>query len=64
VCISKRKKDKKRIPVSVIMSKDIVILNHTDDLVIAEKLFKEHQIRHIPVVNGESIIGIFSYDVD
>jgi hypothetical protein len=45
VCISQRKKDKKRIPVSVIMSKDIVTLNHTDDLLIAEKLFKKHQIR-------------------
>lgn len=43
------------------MSKDIVTLNHTDDLLIAEKLFKKHQIRQIPVVNGESIIGILSY---
>jgi CBS domain-containing protein len=52
---------KKRMPVSTIMSKDIVTLNYRDDLVTAEKLFKKHQIRHIPVVNGEVIIGILSY---
>lgn len=52
---------KKRMPVSTIMSKDIVTLNYTDDLVTAEKLFKKHHIRHIPVVNGEAIIGILSY---
>lgn len=52
---------KKRMPVSAIMSKDIVTLNYKDDLVTAEKLFKKHHIRHIPVVNGEAIIGILSY---
>ena len=51
---------KKRMPVSTIMSKDIVTLNYRDDLVTAEKLFKKHQIRHIPVVNGEVIIGILN----
>ena len=52
---------KKRMPVSTIMSKDIITLNYTDDLVTAEKLFKKHHIRHIPVVNGDAIIGILSY---
>ena len=52
---------KKRTPVSEIMTKDIVTLNYSDDLVTAEKLFKKHHIRHIPVVNGEVITGILSY---
>lgn len=52
---------KKRMPVSTIMSKDIVTLNFKDDLVTAEKLFKKHHIRHIPVVNGEAIVGMLSY---
>ncbi|NER12612.1 CBS domain-containing protein [Leptobacterium flavescens] len=52
---------KKRTPVSAIMSTDLVTLNHTDDLVTAEKLFKEKKIRHIPVVSGDQISGILSY---
>mgnify|MGYP002370250169 CR=1 FL=1 len=50
-----------RVPVSTIMTKEVVKLNITDDLTKAEKLFKQHKIRHIPVVNGNSIIGMLSY---
>lgn len=52
---------KKRTPVSVIMSKNVITLNSSDDLIHAEKLFKEEQIRHIPVVNGTEIKGMLSY---
>lgn len=52
---------KKRTPVSAIMTKDIVTLNLTDDLVTAEKLFKANKIRHIPVVSGKEIKGMLSY---
>ncbi len=47
-------------PVSCIMSKELVTLTLSDDLYQAEKLFKEHHIRHIPIVEGEHIIGILS----
>lgn len=50
-----------RVPVSTIMTKEVVKLNITDDLTKAERLFKQHKIRHIPVVNGNSIIGMLSY---
>ena len=50
-----------RVPVSTIMTKEVVKLNITDDLTKAEKLFKQHKIRHIPVVNGNKVIGILSY---
>lgn len=43
------------------MTKDVIALNYEDDLETAELLFKKHNIRHIPVVKGESIIGILSY---
>jgi CBS domain-containing protein len=43
------------------MSKDLIALNRTDDLERAELLFKRHNIRHIPVVAGEVIIGMLSY---
>ncbi|WP_055442387.1 CBS domain-containing protein [Lacinutrix himadriensis] len=52
---------RKRIPVSTIMTRDVITLNHTDDLDVAEKLFKKNNIRHIPVVSGEKIIGMLSY---
>ena len=52
---------RKRMPVSTIMTKDIIALNRTDDLETAETLFKQHHIRHIPVVSGDVIIGMLSY---
>lgn len=52
---------KKRTPVLEIMTKDIIALDRTDDLERAEMLFKRYNIRHIPVVNEESIIGMLSY---
>ncbi|HSD13608.1 MAG TPA: CBS domain-containing protein [Flavobacterium sp.] len=52
---------KKHVDVSTIMTQNIVKLNLTDDLTKAESLFKEHKIRHIPVVNGNKILGILSY---
>lgn len=52
---------KKRTPVSDIMTKQVITLNKTDDLEQAELLFKQHNIRHIPVISGEAIIGMLSY---
>ncbi len=52
---------KQRSPITSIMTKNVITLNYTDDLVTAEKLFKEFHIRHIPVVNGKEIIGMLSY---
>ena len=52
---------KQRVPVSTIMTKNVVKLNLQDDLTKAESLFKKNKIRHIPVVNGNKIIGMLSY---
>lgn len=52
---------KQHVHVSTIMTQNVVKLNITDDLTKAESLFKEHKIRHIPVVNGNKILGILSY---
>ncbi|CAM1370787.1 CBS domain-containing protein [Tenacibaculum litoreum] len=52
---------KKRTPVSVIMTKDVITLSSTDDLITAEKIFKKEHIRHIPVVSGNEIKGMLSY---
>ena len=52
---------KKRTPISAIMTTDVITLNLTDNLEIAESLFKKNNIRHIPVVSGDTIIGMLSY---
>lgn len=51
---------KTNVPVSSIMTENTVQLNLTDALCKAEKLFKKHQIRHLPVVEGGKVVGIFS----
>lgn len=52
---------KKNVPVSEIMSKNIIKLNLSDELTKAEELFKKHKIRHIPVVSDNNIVGMLSY---
>ncbi|RRQ47937.1 CBS domain-containing protein [Maribacter algicola] len=42
------------------MTKKIITLNSNDQLETAERLFKENHIRHIPVVEGDRIIGMLS----
>ncbi|WP_411030310.1 CBS domain-containing protein [Spongiimicrobium sp. 3-5] len=51
---------RQRVPVASIMSTNLVSLNAADGLDRAEKLFKEHKIRHIPVTDGDKIIGMLS----
>ena len=52
---------KQRVPVSQIMSKDLITLTPKDSLYEAEKLFKQHNIRHIPIVEGAKLLGVVSY---
>lgn len=52
---------KNLVPVSTIMSKNLIVLNLSDDLTKAELLFKKNHIRHIPVVDGNKILGMLSY---
>ncbi|MET0759688.1 MAG: CBS domain-containing protein [Flavobacterium sp.] len=52
---------KHSVPVSAIMSKNVIKLNIADNLTRAELLFKQNKIRHIPVVDGNIILGMLSY---
>ena len=49
------------IPVETIMTKNVIALTRSDDLQRAEKLFNRHKIKHMPVVSGETIIGMLSF---
>lgn len=52
---------KKNVPVSTIMTSNVVKLSLSDSLTTAESLFKKHNIRHIPVVKENHIVGMLSY---
>lgn len=52
---------KKRTPVSEIMTTNLVTINYNEELDVAEQLFKEHHIRHIPVTREGTVVGILSY---
>ncbi|MBS7321759.1 MAG: CBS domain-containing protein [Myroides sp.] len=49
------------IPVKQIMSKQLVTLTEKNSLYDAEKLFKKHKIRHLPVVEDHKLVGVLSY---
>ena len=52
---------KHQLPITNIMTKDVITLDRNDNLETAEILFKRNNIRHIPVVKNKSIIGMLSY---
>jgi len=52
---------KQRVPVSQIMSKELITLTPKDSLYDAEKLFKQYQIRHLPIVEDKKLVGVVSY---
>jgi len=49
------------IPVKQIMSKQLVTLTTKNSLYDAEKLFKKHKIRHLPIVEDHKLVGVLSY---
>jgi CBS domain-containing protein len=52
---------KKREPVSSIMTKSVVTAQlNNDNLRTIKEEFKNHRIRHIPVMNGHDLVGIVS----
>ena len=42
------------------MTSDPIVIHINDGLDKAEMLFKDHKVRHLPVVSGKEIIGILS----
>lgn len=51
---------KKDLPVSEIMTKNILRLSLNDNLSTAESMMKKNHIRHLPVVEKEHIVGMVS----
>jgi CBS domain-containing protein len=51
---------KKRVPVSTIMTRNLVTADVNDSLRHVNSLLKENNIRHVPVVSGSKLVGIIS----
>ncbi|TYP97379.1 CBS domain protein [Tenacibaculum adriaticum] len=51
----------KSTPVSIIMTTDLITVNYNDDLTTAAELFKSNNIRHIPVIFNDEILGMLSH---
>ena len=51
---------KKNEPISSIMTREFITLSLEDSLYSSEKRMKTHHIRHMPVVDDESLIGLIS----
>ena len=52
---------KQKVLVSEIMSKTLITVSPNQSLYEAEKLFNRHNIRHIPVVENERLVGMISH---
>ena len=51
---------KKRTPISKIMSSDIITVNKTRSITEVSDIIKNKNIRHVPVVSGNRVIGMLS----
>ncbi len=51
---------KKRVPVSTIMTRNLITADVNDSLRHVNTLLKDHGIRHLPIVSGSKLVGIIS----
>ncbi|MBN2011754.1 CBS domain-containing protein [candidate division KSB1 bacterium] len=48
------------MPVSEIMTKDIIVASPDDDLDYVEAIMTENRIRHVPIIENKALAGIVS----
>ena len=48
------------VPISTIMTAEVITVKPNDSLEKAETLFKKYKIRHIPVVDKKRLVGMLS----
>ena len=49
-----------RVPVSTIMTTDLITVSSFDPILVIKKIFDENRIHHLPVVRAKKLIGIIS----
>jgi len=52
---------KRHEPISKIMSTNLVTVHHGDPVSKVRQLATEHGVHHIPVINGDQLVGIISW---
>jgi CBS domain-containing protein len=49
-----------KLPVSRLMSPNVISLRSNDDTTRAVELFNKHRIRHLPVIDDHTLVGVIS----
>jgi CBS domain-containing protein len=49
-----------KMPVSALMTRDVVSCKPGDELDLVAALMERHQIRYVPVIDGDALIGVVS----
>ncbi len=49
-----------KLPVSSLMSPNVIALRSSDDTTKAVELFNRHRIRHLPVIDDHTLVGVVS----
>jgi len=52
---------KRNDPISHLMSRSVITAHHGDAISKVRALVREHGVHHIPVVNGDQLMGIISW---
>ncbi len=47
-------------PVSELMSQDLISVHPEDHLSVVQKIFESYKIHHVPVVEGDKLVGLIS----
>ena len=47
-------------PVTKIMSRNLITVHHGEPISKVRQLIREHGVHHIPVVNGDQLVGLIS----
>ena len=48
-------------PITHLMSRNVITVHHGDPISKIRSLVREHGIHHIPVVNGDQLVGIITW---
>jgi CBS domain-containing protein len=49
-----------KLPVSSLMSPNVIACRSSDDTATVVELFNRHRIRHVPVIDDHTLVGIIS----
>ena len=53
---------RKREPITKIMTKELVTVHRGQSISTVRKLFEDHSMHHLPVVSGDELIGIVTWN--